>query len=79
MFSPHITSISDLFISLSGLHSLDRITLLHRLYTVFQEKVEGCNESFDDFVYRGEVLLGDFDDIDKYLVDARGLLPTYVT
>lgn len=73
VFSPHITSISDLFISLSGLHSLDRITLLHRLYTVFQEKVEGCNESFDDFVYRGEVLLGDFDDIDKYLVDARGL------
>ena len=73
IFSPAITNINDLFTELSGLHSLDRITLLHRLYTVYREKVEGFDESFDDFVYRGEVILSDFDDIDKYMADAAGL------
>ena len=73
IFSPAITNINDLFASLSGLRSLDRITLLHRLYTVYREKVEGFDGSFDDFIYRGEVILGDFDDIDKYMADAEGL------
>lgn len=73
VFSPAITNINDLFAGLSGLHSLDRITLLHRLYTVYREKVAGFDESFDDFIYRGEVILSDFDDIDKYLADAAGL------
>lgn len=73
IFSPAITNINDLFADLSGLHSLDRITLLYRLYTVCREKIDGFDESFDDFIYRGEVMLGDFDDIDKYMADAAGL------
>lgn len=73
VFSPHITNINDLFSSLSPLRLLDKITLLYRLYLVFKDKVEGFSESFDDFVYRGEVILNDFDDIDKYMADARGL------
>ena len=73
VFSPRLTNINDLFVSLSGLRPLDKITLLYRLYTVFKDRVEGFEESFDDFIYRGEVILNDFDDIDKYLVDAEGL------
>lgn len=73
VFSPAVTNINDLFTGLSGLRLLDRITLLHRLYTVYREKVEGFAETFDDFIYRGEVILGDFDDIDKYMADAGGL------
>ena len=65
IFAPRITNINDLFSELSGLRPLDRITLLHRLYSVYREKVPGYDESFDDFIYRGEVILGDFDDIDK--------------
>ena len=73
VFSPRLTNINDLFSALSGLRSLDKITLLHRLYTVFKDRLEGFSESLDEFIYRGEVILNDFDDIDKYLVDARRL------
>lgn len=73
VFAPRITNVSDLFSGLSSLRLLDRITLLHRLFVVFQDKVEDFSESFDDFIYRGEVILNDFDDIDKYMADARGL------
>lgn len=73
LFSPRITNVNDLFSELSGLRPLDRITLLYRLYTVCRDRIEGFSESFDDFIYRGEVILGDFDDIDKYMADASGL------
>ena len=36
-------------------------------------KIRGAEESFDDFLYWGEMLLGDFSDIDKYLVDSKQL------
>ncbi len=73
LFSPRLTTVNDLFASMSGLKVADRITLLARLYGVFTSCVAGFDEPFDDFIYRGEVLLGDFDDIDKYLVDAQAL------
>ncbi|HIZ87030.1 MAG TPA: PD-(D/E)XK nuclease family protein [Candidatus Coprenecus pullistercoris] len=73
VFAPRLTNINDLFTSLSGLRPLDRITLLYRLYTVHKDRLKGFKESLDDFIYRGEVILNDFDDIDKYLVDAAGL------
>ncbi|HIZ85837.1 MAG TPA: PD-(D/E)XK nuclease family protein [Candidatus Coprenecus stercoravium] len=73
VFSPCLTNINDMFSRLSGLRLLDKVTLMHRLYTVFCDSVDGFSESFDDFIYRAEVVLNDFDDIDKYLVDARGL------
>lgn len=72
VFSPTLTNVNDLFASMSGLKVADRITLLAKLYDAYREVVDP-NEYFDDFVYRGEVILGDFDDIDKYLVDAAGL------
>lgn len=31
------------------------------------------DETFDNFVFWGDMLLGDFDDVDKYMVDARQL------
>lgn len=33
----------------------------------------GTTERFDDFYFWGNMLLGDLDDIDKYLVDAKDL------
>lgn len=73
LFAPRLTTVNDLFASMSGLKVADRITLLARLYGVFTSCVPGFDEPFDDFIYRGEVLLGDFDDIDKYLADAQEL------
>lgn len=72
LFSPTILTINDLFVKLSGLQPADRISMLFRLYELYRE-TSGSDESFDDFVYWGEMLLGDFDDVDKYMVNARML------
>lgn len=77
LFSPTILTINDLFVNLSGKQTADRISLLFRLYEIYRQ-VSGSDESFDDFLYWGEMLLSDFDDVDKYMVDAR-MLFTNVT
>jgi hypothetical protein len=72
VFSPAILTISDLFRKLNPKQQVDRIKLLFILYDIYIRQ-SGSDETFDDFVYWGEMLLNDFDDIDKYLVDARQL------
>ena len=72
-FAPDMTTISELFPKLavrSKLKLLDRIELLFHLYEVYRE-VSNSSESFDSFMFWGEMILGDFNDADKYLVDAK--------
>lgn len=77
VFSPHILTINDLFVQLSGKHSADKIGMLFILYDIYISK-SGSTETFDEFLYWGEMLLNDFDDVDKYMVNAR-MLFTNVT
>lgn len=72
LFSPSILTINDLFMQLSGKHPADKIQMLFRLYELYKQR-SGSSESFDEFIYWGEMLLNDFDDIDKYMVDVRML------
>jgi hypothetical protein len=72
LFSPAVLTIQELFASLSSYQPADRIEMLVMLYNHFG-KISGSKESFDDFLYWGEMLLNDFDDVDKYLVDAEQL------
>ena len=72
VFSPTILTINELFGKLSELHTADHTSLLFRLYEIFLE-ISHSQESFDDFYYWGEMLLNDFDDVDKYLADAEKL------
>lgn len=72
IFSPSITTISDLFSALSELQTADRIRLLFVLYDCYR-KVSRSGESFEDFMFWGEILLNDFDDVDKSMVDAKQL------
>lgn len=72
IFSPEILTISDLFGRLSGYKTADRIELLFILYNEYI-RLSGSLETFDEFVFWGEMILNDFDDIDKYLVDAKQL------
>ena len=46
--------------------------LLFELYKVYRS-IKKSPESFDDFYFWGDMLLDDFDDIDKYLVNAQML------
>ena len=77
LFSPTILTISDLFVQLSGLKPADKIGMLFTLYNIYVRR-SGSTESFDEFLYWGEMLLNDFDDVDKYMADAR-MLFTNVT
>lgn len=70
VISPQVITIQDLFSSLSGLTSCDKIDLLTTLYSEYI-KLTPVPDTFDDFIYWAEILLGDFDDIDKYMVDAK--------
>lgn len=77
VFSPTILTINDLFVQLSGKQPADKIGMLFTLYDIYIRK-SGSAETFDEFLYWGEMLLNDFDDVDKYMVNAR-MLFTNVT
>lgn len=77
LFSPAIFTINDLFLALSGRQVADRISTLFSLYAIYMERSREGG-TFDEFLYWGEMLLNDFDDVDKYMADAR-MLFTNVT
>lgn len=70
LFSPNILTINDVFYSAGELNLADKTELLFRLYAIFR-KISKREETFDTFAGWGEMLLNDFDDVDKYLVDAK--------
>ena len=72
IWSPAAMSISDLFQKLSVQKSGDPIRLVCELYKVFKEETRS-QETLDDFYFWGELLISDFDDVDKNLVDADRL------
>ena len=82
IWSPHYMTISELFEQNSGLVIADSILLVSRLYKEYvrprredenESEYEKSVESLDSFYYWGEMLIRDFDDIDKNLADARRL------
>ena len=69
VWTPSIFTINELFRSNSSLQTAGNEILLFELYKVYR-KLKKSPESFDDFYFWGDMLLNDFDDVDKYLVDA---------
>lgn len=72
IWSPAYLSISELFRKLSGLKAGDPIKLVCELYKVFCQETKST-ETLDDFYFWGELLISDFDDADKNMVDADRL------
>jgi len=70
--APVMTTMNDFFYRIGGAVKTDRTALLLKLYGEYV-KLNPKAESLDDFIFWGDVLLADFDDVDKYLVDARML------
>jgi hypothetical protein len=68
VWSPQYFTISDFIREFSGLNQADPLSLLFKLYGIYK-KVTGSEEKFDDFYYYCEMMLADFDDIDKYRID----------
>ena len=72
IFSPEIITINDCFALASHWQIADRLSMLFRLYRIYKSQIKN-DETFDTFVFWGEMLLSDFDDVDKYCVNAKQL------
>lgn len=70
MWQPAWSTIDELMSEVSGLQTGDRIRLITELYKVYSQF---HSEPFDKFYFWGEMLLTDFDTIDKYRIDASQL------
>ena len=80
IIAPSMFTVNDFFYKISGKKPIDRVTQLLELYQAYVEvfcahnRLEGLKpESLDEFIFWGEVILADFNDVDKYLVDPKQL------
>jgi CRISPR/Cas system-associated exonuclease Cas4 (RecB family) len=67
LWQPHFLSLDEVAENLAGMRSGDHTRLITELYKAYSRH---HNESFDSFYFWGEMLLSDFDSVDKYLLDA---------
>ncbi len=72
VWSPRYTTIGDLFHHASAFTPCDSVEAVCRLHRVYAQHVEEA-QSLDQFYGWGEILLADFDDVDKHLADAHRL------
>ncbi|MDE6711434.1 MAG: PD-(D/E)XK nuclease family protein, partial [Alistipes sp.] len=70
VWEPAWSTIDELTSEISGLETGDRLRLIAELYKVYSQFHD---EPFDKFYFWGEMLLNDFDTIDKYRIDAAQL------
>ncbi len=70
LWQPDYVSVDDVLGEMTDLAAGDHVRLMVELYKVYSGYHE---ETFDSFYFWGEMLLADFDSIDKYMVDARML------
>ena len=69
---PQMMTINDFFFSLSDKVQFDRVSLLLELYACYSALNPNA-EPLDEFIFWGDVILGDFSDVDKYYVDPKQL------
>lgn len=72
MFEPQMYTINDFFYKVYAQAPTERIDLLLNLYREYKELIPNC-EPLDEFIFWGEMILSDFNDVDKYLIDAEKL------
>jgi len=72
VWSPSIYTIQDLMARISELDYADELELISLLYKIYLE-VRGTEDSFDEFFFWGEIMLSDFDELDKYMVNAEDI------
>jgi len=73
IFLPDFYSIEEFTEKLSGLTVLDNISLQFKLYQSYLAFPPKKIDSFDDFLSWSNVLLHDFNEIDRNLVDAKSI------
>ena len=80
-FAPRVLTIEDFFAQLSPSKTPDKLILISVLFKSYCAVMDSCGGESDsdkiarleDFYFWGEILLRDFDEVDKYLVPAEQL------
>ena len=72
LWSPNYLTIRNLVENTAELSIADNFQLVSELYEVYAKHTK-TTENFNDFYFWGELLIRDFDDIDKNMVDANQL------
>ena len=72
---PKIYSIEDFITELSGLQTIDNLSLQFRLYEIFDaNRPDNNDDNFEQFLKWSQTMLYDFNEMDRYLVDSKALL-----
>lgn len=69
VFSPRLITVEEFISAYSILRVPDKLELIHRLYQAYRT-ITHTEEQFDRFYFWGEMLVRDFDEVDKYMVNA---------
>ena len=67
-----VDAINDFFQKIYGVKTTDRLHLVLTLYGCYRD-LNPKAESLDDFLQWGQVMISDFDNVDKWMVDAGKL------
>jgi hypothetical protein len=73
LISPNIFTIDQWVEALSNKTILHQTSILLSLYQVYETTLQENALSFEDYLTWGPILLSDFDDVDRYLVDHQQL------
>src|SRR5690606_34686819 len=71
IFAPTIWSIEEFIGEMSGIEKLDSVALLFEFYEVYKNIHPDNLQDFDTFSSWAKTLLTDFNEIDRYLLDAN--------
>jgi hypothetical protein len=75
IFSPEIISIEEFVQNVSGIRAIDNIELLFEFYGVYQEITDKeKQQTFELFANWAKMLLQDFNEIDRYLLNSAHIL-----
>lgn len=74
-FLPKILSIEEFIVTISELNPIDNTELLFRFYSIYLQLTKKENqETFDQFIPWANIILNDFNELDRYLIDVNQIL-----
>ena len=68
---PRVTSINELVTELTGTATATDIEMMFALYDAYCQAMGDAAQEFDKFIYWAQLIINDFNDIDKSLADAH--------
>ncbi|WP_293892160.1 PD-(D/E)XK nuclease family protein [Flavobacterium sp.] len=74
VFAPEIISIEEFVQDIAGIRSVDSVELLFEFYEVYLSLTKDNPDSFENFANWAKTVLQDFNEIDRYLLNADKIL-----